>query len=95
MPLSGYRLPITGYRIPMPIKSFHRSDRVSAQLRRELGKLVHEFVREHGLPSHRFDLESPRLAMPRCSYCVDAVESRGGEGLKALSPQIRYQLGRR
>ncbi|RYZ70367.1 MAG: ribosome-binding factor A, partial [Lysobacteraceae bacterium] len=31
----------------MPTKSFHRSDRVSAQLRRELGKLVHEFVREH------------------------------------------------
>ena len=27
-------------------KSFHRSDRVSAQLRRELGTLVHEAVRE-------------------------------------------------
>ena len=35
----------------MPGKSFHRTDRVSAQLRRELGTLVHEAVREHGLPS--------------------------------------------
>ena len=26
----------------MPTKSFHRTDRVSAQLRRELGTLVHE-----------------------------------------------------
>ena len=32
-------------------KSFHRTDRVSAQLRRELGTLVHAAVREHGLPS--------------------------------------------
>ena len=35
----------------MAKKSFHRSDRVSAQLRRELGLIVHAAVREHGLPS--------------------------------------------
>ena len=35
----------------MAQKSFHRTDRVSAQLRRELGTLVHEAVREHGLAS--------------------------------------------
>ena len=35
----------------MAQKSFHRTDRVSAQLRRELGKIVHQTVREHGLPS--------------------------------------------
>ena len=32
-------------------KSFHRTDRVSAQLRRDLGQIVHHAVREHGLPS--------------------------------------------
>jgi len=32
-------------------KTFHRSDRVAAQLRRDLGTLVHEAVREYGLPS--------------------------------------------
>src|SRR3546814_5130951 len=31
--------------------SFHRTDRVSAQLRRELGTLVCDAVAEHGLPS--------------------------------------------
>ena len=35
----------------MPAKSFHRTDRVSAQLRRDLGQIVHQAVREHGLPS--------------------------------------------
>ena len=35
----------------MAKKSFHRTDRVSAQLRRELGMIVHATVREHGLPS--------------------------------------------
>jgi len=32
-------------------KTFHRSDRVAAQLRRDLGTLVHEAVREYALPS--------------------------------------------
>ena len=32
-------------------KTFHRTDRVSAQIRRDLGTLVHAAVREHGLPS--------------------------------------------
>ena len=35
----------------MAQKSFHRTDRVAAQLRRELGTLVREAVAEHGLPS--------------------------------------------
>ena len=45
----------------MAQKSFHRTDRVSAQLRRELGTLVHAFVREHGLASSRVsDVEVTR-----------------------------------
>ena len=35
----------------MPAKSYHRVDRVSVQLRKELGLLVHAAVRDHGLPS--------------------------------------------
>jgi len=42
------RNPYEPDRVP---KTFHRTDRVSAQLRRELGTLVHNAVREHGLPS--------------------------------------------
>ncbi len=35
----------------MPSRDFKRTDRVGAELRRELGLLVHAAVRDHGLPS--------------------------------------------
>jgi len=35
----------------MPSHSFTRSDRISAELRRQLGTMVHEVVRDHALPS--------------------------------------------
>jgi ribosome-binding factor A len=35
----------------MPSRDFKRTDRVSAELRRELGSLVHAAVRDYGLPS--------------------------------------------
>jgi ribosome-binding factor A len=35
----------------MPSRDFKRTDRVSAELRRELGTLVHAAVRDHGFPS--------------------------------------------
>jgi len=35
----------------MPSRSFTRSDRISAELRRLLGSMVHEAVRNHALPS--------------------------------------------
>src|SRR5512140_2351970 len=35
----------------MPSRSFSRSDRLSAELRRLLGTMVHEAVRENALPS--------------------------------------------
>src|SRR3546814_12242315 len=45
----------------MPQTSFHRTDRVSAQLRRELGTPVRDAVAEHGLPSVRVsDVEVTR-----------------------------------
>ncbi len=35
----------------MPSRDFKRTDRIGAELRRELGLLVHAAVRDHGLPS--------------------------------------------
>lgn len=35
----------------MPSRDFKRIDRINAEMRRELGQLVHAAVRDHGLPS--------------------------------------------
>lgn len=82
----------------MPTKSFHRSDRVSAQLRRELGTLVHEFVREHNLPSSSVsDVEVTRDLAHAKVFVTALMQERSAEavkGLKALAPQIRFQLGK-
>lgn len=82
----------------MAQKSFHRTDRVSAQLRRELGTLVHAFVREHGLASASVsDVEITR-DMAHAKVFVTVLQSgRAAEtvkALKALAPEIRYQLAR-
>ncbi len=85
--------------MPPPVKkTFHRTDRVSAQLRRELGTLVHEFVREHALPSVSVsDVEVTRDLAHAKVFVTALVEERSAEAvksLKQLSPQIRYQLGK-
>lgn len=82
----------------MAQKSFFRSDRVSAQLRRELGKIVHETVREHGLPSLSVsDVEVTR-DLAHAKVFVTALMQDGSaeavKALKALTPEMRYQLGR-
>ena len=82
----------------MAQKSFYRSDRVSAQLRRELGKIVHESVREHGLPSVSVsDVEVTR-DLAHAKVFVTALQQERSEeavkALRALTPQIRYQVGR-
>ncbi len=82
----------------MAQKSFHRTDRVSAQLRRELGTLVHAAVREHGLCSTSVsDVEVARdLAHAKVFVTVlqadKALETV--KALKAIAPEIRYQLAR-
>ena len=82
----------------MPGKSFHRTDRVSAQLRRELGTLVHEAVREHGLPSVSVsDVEVTRDLAHAKVFVTALQQERSREAVKALkelAPQIRFQLGR-
>ena len=82
----------------MPTKSFHRTDRVSAQLRRELGTLVREAVSEHGLPSVSVsDVEVTR-DMAHAKVFVTALQSeRAAEamkGLKAVAHEIRFRLAR-
>ena len=79
-------------------KSFHRTDRVSAQLRRELGTLVREAVREHGLPSVSVsDVEVTR-DLAHAKVFVTALQAeRSREAVKALkelSRELRFQLGR-
>jgi ribosome-binding factor A len=82
----------------MPTKSFHRTDRVSAQLRRELGTLVRDAVQEHGLPSVSVsDVEVTR-DMAHAKVFVTALQAeRAAEamkGLKTVAPEIRYRLAR-
>lgn len=80
----------------MPQKSFHRTDRVAAQLRRELGTLVHQAVREHGLPSVSVsDVEITR-DLAHAKVFVTALQAdRAKEALKGLAelaPEIRREL---
>ena len=82
----------------MAQKSFFRSDRVSAQLRRELGKIVHAAVREHDLPSVSVsDVEVTRDLAHAKVFVTALQQERSAEAikrLKALTPEVRYQLGR-
>jgi ribosome-binding factor A len=80
----------------MPTKSFHRTDRVAAQLRRELGQLVHDAVREHALPSVSVsDVEITR-DMAHAKVFVTALQAeRSNEavkGLKEHAREIRFKL---
>ncbi len=82
----------------MAQKSFYRSDRVSAQVRRELGTIVRETVREHGLPSASVsDVEVTRDLAHAKVFVIALEAERSAEAVKALkelTPSIRYQLGR-
>lgn len=77
-------------------KSFHRTDRVSAQMRRDLGTLVHEAVREFGLPSVSVsDVEVTR-DLAHAKVFVTALQSEKSveavKGLKENAKEIRFQL---
>ena len=80
----------------MATKAFKRTDRVSAQLRRELGTLVHAAARDHGLPSTSVsDVEVTR-DMAHAKVFVTVFEpgraKEAVKALKALAPELRYQL---
>ena len=80
----------------MAQKSFHRTDRVSAQLRRELGTLVHQAVREHGLGSTSVsDVEVTRDMAHAKVFVTALIPEQSKEaikGLKELAPELRHQL---
>jgi ribosome-binding factor A len=79
-------------------RSFTRTDRVSAQLRRDVGQLVHEAVREHGLPSVSVsDVEVTR-DLAHAKVFVTALQAEKSaetvRALRALAGEIRFALGR-
>jgi ribosome-binding factor A len=82
----------------MATKSFHRTDRVSAQLRRDLGLIVHQAVRTNGLPSMSVsDVEISRdLAHAKVFITVLLADQStvAIKALKQLAPELRFQLGK-
>ncbi len=84
--------------LPTVPKTFHRTDRVSAQIRRELGTLVHNAVREHGLPSVSVsDVEITRDMAHAKIFVTALMPERSEEamkGLKELAWGLRMELAR-
>ncbi len=82
----------------MPKRSFSRTDRLSAQFRRELGVMVHEAVREHSLPSASVsDVEVTRDLSHAKVWVTALKPERSLEVVKALnelSKGFRQQLGK-
>ncbi len=79
--------------------TFHRTDRVNAELRRELGMLVHAAVRDHVLPSASVsDVEVSRDLDVATVWIVSLLPEQGEpavRALNALAAQLRAQLARR
>ena len=80
----------------MPAKSFKRSDRVSAELRREIALLVHAAVREHALPSVSVsDVEVTRDLDMATIYVTALIGDQSREavkGLNELAKEFRHVL---
>ena len=70
----------------MPSRDFKRTDRVGAELRRELGLLVHAAVRDHALPSVSVsDVEVTR-DLDFATVWITALQGdRSKEAVKALN----------
>ncbi|MEO7071710.1 MAG: 30S ribosome-binding factor RbfA [Rhodanobacter sp.] len=80
----------------MPSRDFKRTDRIGAELRRELGSLVHAAVREHGLPSVSVsDVEITR-DLDWATVWVTALRAEDGlptvKALNAIGYEIRRAL---
>ena len=87
----------------MPSRDFKRTDRVGAELRRELGLLVHGAVRDHGLPSVSVsDVEVTRdldwatvwvttLLPDQSVAAVKALNELAGEFRRSLSRSMRLR----
>jgi ribosome-binding factor A len=82
----------------MPSRSFTRSDRISAELRRQLGAMVHEAVRDHALPSvsvsdvevtRDFDVATVFVTALLADTAKDAVKA-----LNELAKDFRRELSK-
>jgi ribosome-binding factor A len=82
----------------MPSKSFNRTDRVSAQLRKELAVLVHAAVRDHALPSVSVsDVEVTKDLDVATVYVTTLLADQGKEATVALNEmakEFRRELSR-
>jgi ribosome-binding factor A len=82
----------------MPGKSFHRVDRVSVQLRKELGLLVHAAVRDHALPSVSVsDVETTKDLDVATVWVTTLQADQAKEATKALNElakEFRRELSR-
>lgn len=87
----------------MPSRDFKRTDRVGAELRRELGLLVHAAVRDHALPSVSVsDVEVTRdldwatvwvtaLQPEQSLVAMKALKELAGEFRRSLSRSMRLR----
>lgn len=80
----------------MPQRSFHRTDRVNAELRRAVGSLVHGAVRDHALPQASVvDVEVSRELDVATVWVAALQPERAAEvvkALKALAREFRHEL---
>src|SRR5690348_113610 len=84
-PNSDFRLQALPGATLMPSHSFHRTDRVNAELRRELGTLVHALVRDHALPQASVsDVEVTRDLDVATVWVTALQPERSAEVVKAL-----------
>lgn len=84
-------------------KSFQRTDRVAAELRREIGTLVHAAVRDHALPSvsvadvevtHDMEMATvwvTALISEQSRNAVKALNAMAGEFRRDLSRSMRLR----
>jgi ribosome-binding factor A len=82
----------------MPSRDFKRTDRVSAELRREIGTLVHAAVRDYGLPSASVsDVEVTR-ELDWATVWITALDPEQSKeavkGLKELAKEFRHSLSK-
>ena len=82
----------------MPSHSFTRSDRLSAELRRLVGTLVHDAVRDNALPSMSVsDVEVTKDFDVATVYVTALLPDTAAEGVKALkgmAKELRMELSK-
>src|SRR5690348_11864965 len=80
----------------MPTRSFHRTDRVNAELRREVGALVHAAARDHALPQASVvDVEVSRELDVATAWGTALQPERSADvvrALKAVANEFRHEL---